>query len=598
MDPYDAIDAHLSNFIPSEDRALVRRWLVDFLAANPRLPVFAAAQAACQLLSRWGTDVLRESAGEEWTVRPLPASRREWESDGYRVPEDAHPLVLSHLDGSRMEAFLLFDVDLVDESLVGTIDHAAVREPAAPHELAPTLSEFAADLGERERAALSYLWRLGAVLERTGDAEAQSPGWIERSHRDSPCFPRPDLHGEDACYRFVLRRDVRGAAAMDVVLELVATLLGSWVQGRREGLARCNNPVEQLAGAEVAVVSRLVGARMGFGGRSAGGPPDVPEEINWGRVVETAQVMEDLLQGIPNPLFSVAGPCEQASPSARLLVEDPFREVGREISGIADLREREDAERWLLDFVAANGRFPLATALALGWQLRRRWGSEVVGDPARRDWIACIELRSVAEWRSRGWVPRPDAAELVVPSGHGREVHYLLAEDVLVADRLAALECMAEPEPENLALSRPAPADAPALAEFAELLPRREVEMLRNLWRNRLLPHFADGDGGPEPVEGTHLQLPVTGREDGSLMLSIMEMLAGGLLTHEMDAAPVCGWESALVAEITAGRMGVEHRPSPLVEEALGREDAINLRWEVIYQTAASVENVLAGFPQ
>lgn len=597
MNTYDAINAHLHHFVLPERRILVRQWLVDFLADNPRLTMFAAAQAGCQVLGRWGTDVLCESRGEPWTTRPLPATRSEWEAEGYRVPENALPLVLTHLDGSQEEMFLLFDVELVDQQRVGSVDHAALRAPAAPHGLTPGLADFALHLSERERVALSNLWRICAVLEWSDGVDPGARGRIETAGPDLRCRPCPQLRAEDACYRLLVHPDVPRSRFMPLVLDLVARLLGSWIQGRREGASRRTNRVEQVSDAEVAVVSHVVARRLGLGDPHAGGEPDVPDEIDWGRVVETAQVMEDLLEGKQNPLLPVSGSTGLTRTTPRLLVEDPYRETSRELGSIRDEAARQVAERWLLDFVAGNGRFPVSTALALGLQLHHRWGAGVVGDPSRRDWAHLIELRSVEEWQVRGWVPRPDAAELLVPSGHGREVRYLLRDDVLVADRLAALESEAEVEPDNVALFRPGPADAPELREFAELIPRREVEMLRNLWRTRLLPVLPSSDARTEPPCETHVRFPVTCREGESVTLALMRIMATAALAHEMDAAPVCGFEAALVTEVAARRLGVEYESPPIVEEALTRGGDVRFRWDVVYQTAATVENILSGFP-
>lgn len=597
MNVYDVFHAQLNHFVLPGQRVLVKRWFVDFLVANPRLPAFAAAQAASQLLSRWGADVLTESLGETWTTRPLPATRSEWQADGYRVPDDAQPLMLSHLDGSRTEMFLLFDVELVDEQLVGTIDHLSPREPAAPFGLSPSLSEFSFHLGERERVALSNLWRICTVLEWSADVDPVREGQIEKAGRHLRCRPCSQLRSEDACYRLLIHPDVGRSRAMPLILGLMARLLGSWIQGRREGIPRRSNPVEQVSDAEVAVVSHIVGRRLGLGEPHVRGAPDVPEDIDWGRVVETTQVMEDLLEGKQNPLLPVGTTDGQTPVTPRLLVKDPYREVARELNEIRDEGERQVAERWLLDFVAGNGRFPVSTALALGSQLYHRWGADVVGDLSRRDWLDTIELRSVEEWRARGWVPRPEAAELLVPSGQGREAHYFLRDDVLVADRLAALESEAEAEPDNVALFRPGPADAPALAEFAELIPWREVEMLRNLWRYRLVVSLPTSDPGAADPDVTHLRFSVDQVEGESVTVGLIRMIATSVLTHEMGTAPVCGWEAALVAEVAARRLGVEYHPASLLEEALTREEGIQFRWDVIYQTAATVESMLSGFP-
>lgn len=604
MNLYEMINPHLTQFILPEDRAFVRRWLLEFLIANPRLSASAAAQVGCQLLSRWGTDVLRESREESWSTRPLPATRDEWVSEGYRVPEDARPLVIHTPDGCRLEFFLLFDVELVDHDLVGTVDHEAVREPAEPHELAPTLLEFAAHLSERERAALSYLWRIGAVLEWADEGDSDSPGWVEQGNQGQPCRPSPETRGEGACYRILLHPSVEGPAVMHHVLPLVAGLLGALIQGRREGAPHRVAPAEQISEAEVTLVSHIVGMRMGFGSPWKTAELDLPRAIDWGRAVMTVQVLEDLLQGLPNPLFPTAGFIERTPQGPPLLVQDPFHEVGRGLEARRHRKDRKIAEQWMLDFVARNGRFPLPTALALGWQLYQRWGVDVVSDFSRPYWVDVIELRSEDEWQARGWVPRPDASAMIVPSGRGREVHYYLRDDVMVADRLASLESESEPDPENLALYRPGPADAPALAEFADLIPRREVELLRNLWRERIIPCLPT-HGGPDlsslEIHGQpHHRLEVTPHAGQSATLAVLEELSirgleNGWGAARDDVTPA--WETALVLEITALRLGIEYEPSPLVAEAISRGSAAPLRWGRIFRTAATLENSLNGFP-
>lgn len=604
MKPYDAISSHLNHFLRREERMVVRRWLLEFLVSNPRFPVTAAAQIGDQLIGRWGSDILRESRGETWSTNPLPATREEWEADGHRVPEDTRPIVINTIDGCSLELFLLFDVELADRELVGTVDHTAVAEPAQPHEDAPTLAEFAPHLGRRERAALSYLWRIGTVLEWAEGSGHGATGWIETAGRDHRCRPVPQLRGAEACHRIVISRDLEGPVVLHRVLALVARLLSSLIQGRREGISWGGGFAEQIPESEVAVVSHLVGMRLGLGVPQDTEELDVPDEIDWSRALETAQVMEDLLQGLPNPAFPVGGTTGHTRSLPQVLVEDPYREVGQQLSNGLQAAEREAVERWMVDFVAGNGRFPLPTALALGWELYRRWGTQVVGDDSRHDWVGTVELRSVEEWEVRGWVPRPEAEAMVVPSGQGRAVDYLLRDDVIVADRLAALESEADPDPENLALFRPGPADAPALPQFAELIPRREVEMLRNLWRERIIPTLTAGDGVEPGVPEIHGQahhrmavLPAVGQ---SPTLAAIEELALRSLAQDPetgldDSAPK--WEIALVSHITARRLGVEYVTCELVERALSRgSETPPLRWGAVFRTAATVENTLNGF--
>lgn len=604
MKPYDAISAHLNHFVLAEDRVLVRRWLLEFLVSNPHFPVTATAQIGNQLISRWGTDMLRESHGETWSTNPLPATREEWEADGHRVPEGTRPIVLDTMDGCRLELFLLFDVELVDEERVGTIDHTAVADLVQPHELAPTLAEFVPHLGRRERSALSYLWRIGTVLEWAEGSGHAASGWIESSGREHSCWPVPELGRDEACHRIIISRDLEGPAVLHRVLILLARLLGALIQGHREGMSRGSGLVEQVPDTEVAVVSHLVGRRLGLAVPQDTGQLAVPEEIDWSRALETTEVMEDLLQGLANPVFPGAVTPGHTRAAPPVLVRDPYRAIGQELTGNRSAAEQEQVERWLVDFVAGNGRFPLPTALALGWGLYLRWGSIVVGDPSRSSWVGTIELRSVEEWQVRGWVPRPRAQAMVVPSAQGWAVEYLLRDDVVVVDRLAALESAAEPEPENLALFRPGPAAAPALPQFAELIPRREVEMLRNLWRGRIIPCLPDAEGtGPDAPElqgQAHHRLELTPAAGQSPTLAAIEELSRRLFAHDpetgiSDTAPE--WEIALVTHITARRLGVEYQTCDLVEQALSRGvGAPSLHWGAIFRTAATVESTLSGF--
>lgn len=604
MNLYEMINPHLNQFMLPEDRVFVRRWLLEFLVANPRLSVSAAAQAGCQLLTRWGTDVLRESIDESWPTRPLPATRSEWSSDGYLVPENARPLVIHSQEGCRIELFQLFDVELVDRDRVGTIDHEAVREPAEPHDLAPTLLEFSAHLGARERAALSYLWRIAAVLEWADEGDSELPAWVEQGNHTQPCRPCPETGREEACFRILIHPSVEGPAVMHQVLSLVAGLLGALVQGRRERTPHRVAPVEQISEAEVTLVSHLVGLRMGFGSEWETAELDLPREIDWGRAVKTAQVLEDLLQGLPNSSFPVGGSIAGTPQGPPLLVLDPFREVERDLDALRHRKDRAIVEQWMLDFVARNGRFPLPTALALGWQLYQRWGVDVIGDVSRPYWIGIIELRSEDEWQVRGWVPRPDASALIAPSGRGREIHYFLRDDVIVADRLASLESESQPDPENLALYRPGPADAPELTEFRALIPQREVEMLRNLWRDRIMPCLPTQGGTdlslPEFHGQPHHRLEVAPRAGQSATLAVLEELSIRGLENELGDAHgrlTVAWETAIVLDIVARRLGIEYEPPLLVEEAISRRSDTPLHWGPIFRTAATMENSLNGFP-
>lgn len=628
MNLFDAINAHLQLITLPEDRALVQRWFLRFLVANPRYSALQAAEIAVQVSSRWGLDVIRDSICEDWVTRPLPATRREWESDGYRVPRDARPLLVTGEDGRQHELFLLFDVDLVREDLVGAVDHDPVREIAEPAEGACDLGQFALHIDERERRAFSHLWKVGTVLEWADvpvdeDVHLGPLGWIEPVNRHPSCRPQPTLRPDTACYCLRIHPDAEGPEIVGLGLSLTARLLTACTQGRRAGEQLCGTGEAQVSDLEVGIVTWAVGKRLGFGEHHANvdtfrfienpsGLP-APRDVDWGRIVETVSVMEDLLCGDLDPMLSVADRERPATDAGPGLAHNPFGVVGSELALFKADEHGETAERWVVDFVAENPRFPVGTALALGWQLYRRWGASVTGDVHRLDWVGAVDVRPVEDWALRGWVPRPGASLLVAPGTHGREVYYLLHDDAVVADRLTSLQSAAQVKPRPLPL-RPGPPNAPALEDFAALVSPRELEMLRNLWRTEIIPVIvADLDTGSETDLGRMTppyRLPVVVEEGVNPMPAVIALLSNWVLAWELgviDSAPVIGWrywaasewESALVAHLATRRLGIDCGRCDRVEEALGRRDTVPglIRWDMVYHAAAKVEDLLRGFP-
>ena len=630
MKRFDAVNAHLQLITLPEDRLLLQRWFLRFLVDNPRFNALQVAEIAAQVGTRWGTDVIRDSISEPWITRPLPATRGEWESDGYRVPRGARPLLITGEDGRQIELFLLFDVDLVREDLVGSVDHDAVPEIAAPVEGAPRLEEFALHMGERERRAFSHLWRLGTILRwadvppADGEPHSGELGWIDPLNASPHCNPDPTLTVDDACYAITIHPDADPTEVVGLGLALTAQLIIAWTQGRRAGEKLCGNGEGAVSDLEVGIVTWLVGRRLGFGDHHANvegfryvanlSDYPAPPQVDWGRIVESVGVMEDLLTGALTSSLPVPPPISPPIDDIPGLVLDPFGVVARELALLRADTEGEVAERWMLDFVTANARFPVEVALALGLQLYRRWGSAVAGDASRAEWIGSLDLRVVEEWSLRGSVPNPTASLLVAPGTHGQEVYYVLREDTLVANRLAALQSGAEPDTARRLPFRAGPRDAPALEDFVDLVSPREREMLRNLWRGRIIPVLIDPeDPQTEAVlnrDAPPYRLPVVVEEGVDPMPAIIEQLSTRVLAYEsgvLHSAPVIGHryragseqESALVAHIAACRLSLDCERSPLVEEALSRSAATpgSIRWSEIYHAAAEVEDLLRGHP-
>lgn len=631
MNHYDAIDAQLRSIRLPEDRGLAQRWFLHFLADNPRFTAIQAAEIASQVGSRWGTDLMQESFGEDWITRPLPATRAEWESDGYRVPREARPLLITGENGRQVELFLLFDVELVHEDLVGTVDHDIRREPAPPAEGASDLAEFALHMGKRERHAFSHLWKVGALL-RWADVPVDAPapergalGWIEVAQQQDTCRPEPGMRIEDACCCLVIHPDAEGTEVVGQALSLIAQLLLALMQGRRAGERLCVNGEAHVSDLEIGIVSWVVGRRLGFGSHHANvdafrfiehlSEVPAPDDVNWGYITETIGVMEELLCGEGHPDLHVPPRPRPAIDDVPGLVSDPFEVVDRELAMRKADTDGEAAERWMLEFVAANPRFSVPTALALGWQLYRRWGSAIAGDDSRSEWAGTVDIRSVEEWSVRGRVPKPQAVLLVAPGTHGQDVYYLLRDDSLVANRLAALQSSVDEGCDHSLPVREAPHDAPALDEFDGLVTPREKEILRNLWRGEMIPVIVDSEEDKTRLSAHRLapphQLPVIVQEGVNPMHDIIEHLANWVLAWELGVlhtAPVVGlrfwaateWESALVSHLVTRRLdlGDEER-FPLVEQALSREETVPglIRWGLVYHAASRVENLLLGFP-
>lgn len=628
MNQFDAISTHMQLITLPEDRALAQRWFLRFLAYNPRFTALQTAEIAVQVAQRWGLDVIRDSITEDWITRPLPATRREWESDGYRVPRDARPVLITGSDGRQVELFPLFDVDLVREDLVGAVDHDAVREPEPPHAEASDLAQFALHIGERERHAFSHLWKVGTVLEWADvSPDAEEPhlgplGWIERVNRDQSCRPNPALSADDACYCLRIHPDAEGPEIVGLGLSLTAQLITAWTQGRRAGEKLCGNGEAQLSDLEIGIVTWVVGKRLGFGAHHANVDTfrfienhsdfPAPRDVDWGRIVESITVMEDLLCGGLNSCLTAPPPAPD-SDAVPGLTHDPYGTIGKELALDKAGEHGEAAERWMLDFVAENPRFPMGTALALGWQLYHRWGMSVAGDASRLNWIGTVDVRPVEEWALRGWVPRPGAELLVAPGTHGQAVYYLLRDDAIVADRLSALQSDAEVTSRTLAV-RPGPADAPALEEFTDHVTPEQLEMLRNLWRGQVIPVIvAEKDTETESSLNQitpPYRLPVVVEDDTNPMHDIIEHLSNWVLAWELGvihSAPVIGWrfwaasewESALVAHLATCRLDIDCRRSELVEQALSRRETVPgiIRWGLVYHAAGEVEDLLRGYP-
>lgn len=128
--------------------------------------------------------------------------------------------------------------------------------------------------------------------------------------------------------------------------------------------------------------------------------------------------------------------------------------------------------------------------------------------------------------------------------------------------------------------------------------------MLRNLWRERIIPYLPDAEGAepgvPEIRGQAHHRLEVAPSAGQSLTLAAIEELALRSLAQDPETgidenAPK--WEIALVSHIAARRLGVEYETCELVEQALGRgAHAPPLRWGAVFRTAATVETTLSGF--
>ncbi|MDO5512793.1 hypothetical protein [Corynebacterium sp.] len=629
MNQFDAINAALQLISLPEDRALAQRWFLRFLVANPRFNALQTAEIALQVRCRWGMDVIRDSIDEDWITRPLPATRAEWEADGYRVPREARPLLITGDDGRQQELYLLFDVDLVREDLVGAIDHEPERALAAVGDQPPALGQFALHLGERERRAFGELWKVCTVLDWADVAADEERvylgplGWIETVSAPNGCHPHQTLRTEEACYCLRIHPDAEGPEIVDLGLSLTAQLLTTWTQGRRAGETSCGHDEAQITDLEIGIVTWVVGKRLGFGAHHANVDTfrfienhsdfPAPSEVDWGRIVETVGIMEDLLTGVMNPALPRPGEQRRLTDAVAGLSHDPYGVVGRELAMLKAEGDGEIAERWVLDFVAENPRFPLGTALALGWQLYRRWGDSVAGDAHHLDWIGNVNVRTIEDWALRGRVPRPEARLLVAPGTHGQEIYYLLHDDAIIADRLTDLQTRGVEHPSGLPF-RAGPSDAAALDEFDGLVTPREKEMLRNLWRGRITPVIVTD---PEVETEASLNrnappywLPVTVEDGVNPMRAIIESIATWVLAWElgvMHTAPVVRgrywvaspWESALVTHLVMCRLEIDCERSHLVEEALARTETVPglIRWGLVYHAASETEDMLRGYP-
>ncbi|AGF72182.1 hypothetical protein [Corynebacterium halotolerans] len=319
---YLATDRHIRHVTDPVDRAGLERWIIEFVAENPRFTVDQAVVVARQLAERWGFDVVADERRREELVQPVLYTEAEWLARG-RVPDPgARPVRMLGSRRERFGCFLSGDVSPApgaEESTRWPVVDALERSRhlrRRAHHLAPEYREFAEVLTDYELALLRHVWVIGAVVEWDDDPDYDTVGWIRNGPRDRRRLPRPDLTGDEALFRLLINPWPGEENVMVVILGLLAQILALTVLGRwrgapvtgEDGEDGVTHPGELETGLIAHLVARRLGLDESVRDRGVRGylhgevPGPAPEGVRWNLVFETAEVLEDVLRG--NSVFT------------------------------------------------------------------------------------------------------------------------------------------------------------------------------------------------------------------------------------------------------------------------------------------------------
>lgn len=311
---YLATDHRIRHVTDPLARAGLERWILDVVAANPRFTVDQGVVAACQLVQRWGIDIVSDDARRGLLVRPVLHTEAEWLARGKLVHRGARPVQLPGSLGGRVDCFLAGDVAPApwagDDGRWPVVD-ALAQTPfrhRRPHPLAPRHEEFREVLNHYERTLLGHVWAIGAVVEWDPELDYETLGWIRNGRPDRRWPPRPDGSVDEAYFRLGINPDPGEAHVMTVIVGLLAEIMALTVLGRWRGTpVGADDGVEEPDVLELGLITHLTARRLGLREevrdrtvrtylRGEVVEP-APDTLRWNLVFEAAELLEDLLRG-------------------------------------------------------------------------------------------------------------------------------------------------------------------------------------------------------------------------------------------------------------------------------------------------------------
>lgn len=313
---YLATDRHIRHVTDPIDRAGLERWIIEFVAENPRFTVDQAVVAARQLAVRWGFDVVADEQRREELVQPVLYTEVEWLVRGRRPDPGARPVRMLGARRERFDCYLSDDVSPVPGvegstrwPVVDALEQSRyLRRPV--HRLAPRYREFEEVLTDYELALLGHIWVVGAVAEWDDDPDYDTIGWIRNGPGERNRLPRPDMTGEDAFFRLLINPRPGEESVMIVILGLLAQILALTVLGKWRGAAVTDvddDGVMHPGELEIGLITHLVACRLGLEesvrDRTVTGylhgetPEPAPDDVRWNLIFATTEVLEDMLRG-------------------------------------------------------------------------------------------------------------------------------------------------------------------------------------------------------------------------------------------------------------------------------------------------------------
>ncbi|MGP6172607.1 hypothetical protein [Corynebacterium sp. A21] len=334
---YTEIDYRLDDEEDPLRRKRLEQFIIEVVRGMPTLPVDQAVQVALQtdrLVDIYSCANLTQVIQKAWQL-PLYAAS-EWRLLGYTPKSGATPI---HLDIPRewpgtqsrqTEAHYLYQDMYQAPGMVAMIDTGSAHRGTGGSVLSFTRSwerrlvkdaaargvyaDLEPGLPRHCIAMLGNLWKVGAVVDWSGELgnatsrQRVNPGAVTRVPLS------PQLQRRAAWYTLDINDTLGTEIFAEVCLCLASILMGYSPQVWHNAyVIPLRGPLRLL---ECEAVSYIVCSRLGAPRRRSctefflthsDAEEELPEDFDWGRVLRTAALVEDLLRGDTGPVWVDTG---------------------------------------------------------------------------------------------------------------------------------------------------------------------------------------------------------------------------------------------------------------------------------------------------